>query len=1087
MLSVEHISSSAKDGPFTTPQLPVPPPAPEPLECAETTPSVPAPLPAKPEAPPSSVSGPAKRTITQPSRFREEDEEEQRVKQPPPPPRPTPPAPLPVTEAAGTAMPRSRKRRYKGGVTSLEDMREKHPALFALLPSAADQLAGFNLTSVFTTEDFKTVLGIRRNLALREMAAALMDRLGIRPAPGSQVYAATTRRPRTKPRTSAKRRTDPLSTWKGKPILTAKIIASEWSELWPTIERRGWLARDVHEGSEKRTVWIPPPGTELVPTKAPSSKSTPKPAALSTEVVPSSVPGSSPAPASAAVQQVLRLELRVDTAVAAADDQPAVAGQAPPAPAPQKSGGELAQGQALQSSPACAPVVIAAARPDETTRVEPVTDAGVSNTKMEASVAAAKGSDSDSDSSSASSGTITPAAIGLRTHAAVRQFLTTEAAAQRRLRALQLAQLKQQRAMQSSAAAAAAAASSSSSSLSSSGPRRRTHSLRLRTGGGSPPALSACSASPRSQVSTPRFRDSPSDVTVLTSNLKLGLQAVLGTPDEDISDAAFIKLHEPLEELEKTGALGRDPNHVRDAHDTDSPAAAAASPTFGTARWTPPLKKLRFVVGHTATQNDMAGAHDSGRHGRAAYDWTVFVRLQEPAPEKAKAPKLIEVTQVTATQEASPGGTQNDTAAGGAAQSTDASSTASAASAPAGTTTQAGQQPAAQPELKLEPSDTEEQPIKQVEFVLQKGSPADTEVCTAPGPFRAHRRGNIDPSVRVKITLDSGRVVELSYQLGTQKRENTRTYEISTKTGRVLPCSKRPASARPVWSAIGPLHPPAETVAAVLGNPGGVKRRAARTEELGGPQKRQSTSTEGGRGSRIGRGRGGRMKRRQRRAPRHCMSIEECLQPASDADVAEPRAKVSKIQLNESDVGAASNRTAAAEGVGVGSVSEDVYRRQYPSAARGGRGARARPQPITVESSSMMGAHEGAAPSSEGSFRCPGCGRNFGKAAWRGNHVKACPRACALMKAEAGPPAAAAVAAAAAAPAGSGKPAQTLHSAAHTFGSPGRGAGRGVSGSSKLPASSPATLSPAQVRARQMPSCIDPPLHGPPATWLALA
>lgn len=76
-------------------------------------------------------------------------------------------------------------------------MAQRHPALYALLPPLTE-LAGFNLTSVYTTEDFKLLLGIRRNIALRELAAALMERLGVQPSPGSQTYVACPRRPRAR-------------------------------------------------------------------------------------------------------------------------------------------------------------------------------------------------------------------------------------------------------------------------------------------------------------------------------------------------------------------------------------------------------------------------------------------------------------------------------------------------------------------------------------------------------------------------------------------------------------------------------------------------------------------------------------------------------------------------------------------------------------------------------------------------------------------------------------------------------------------------------------------------------------------------
>ena len=50
------------------------------------------------------------------------------------------------------------------------------------------------------------LLGIRRNLALRELASLLMERLGVQPAPGSQTYVAMPRRQKTRPRAVSQHR-----------------------------------------------------------------------------------------------------------------------------------------------------------------------------------------------------------------------------------------------------------------------------------------------------------------------------------------------------------------------------------------------------------------------------------------------------------------------------------------------------------------------------------------------------------------------------------------------------------------------------------------------------------------------------------------------------------------------------------------------------------------------------------------------------------------------------------------------------------------------------------------------------------------
>jgi hypothetical protein len=115
-----------------------------------------------------------RRTITQPSRYREE-----------PPDAPPASEPDDTQAVADAAPPQAsvasagadqarlnsvRRRKWKGGIMDLEDMKLKFPSLHALLPPP-DQLATFNVTSVFTTENFKVLLGIRRNLALRDLAS----------------------------------------------------------------------------------------------------------------------------------------------------------------------------------------------------------------------------------------------------------------------------------------------------------------------------------------------------------------------------------------------------------------------------------------------------------------------------------------------------------------------------------------------------------------------------------------------------------------------------------------------------------------------------------------------------------------------------------------------------------------------------------------------------------------------------------------------------------------------------------------------------------------------------------------------------
>ena len=111
-----------------------------------------------------------------------------------------------------------------GPIENAEDMKQRHPALFGLLPPK-DQLPSCNLTSIFTREDFKVnlpsllyyaqrpltprtpqkLLGIRRNMALPEMASLLMQRLGVQPAPSSQYVA-----PRNRPKTPVEREAERL-------------------------------------------------------------------------------------------------------------------------------------------------------------------------------------------------------------------------------------------------------------------------------------------------------------------------------------------------------------------------------------------------------------------------------------------------------------------------------------------------------------------------------------------------------------------------------------------------------------------------------------------------------------------------------------------------------------------------------------------------------------------------------------------------------------------------------------------------------------------------------------------------------------
>ena len=71
-------------------------------------------------------------------------------------------APAPAPAPAPTSK-RARKRRVVGGIENMSDFQKKHPALFALLPAPAE-LPGFNMTTVYTTEDFKVGRRPRRNL-----------------------------------------------------------------------------------------------------------------------------------------------------------------------------------------------------------------------------------------------------------------------------------------------------------------------------------------------------------------------------------------------------------------------------------------------------------------------------------------------------------------------------------------------------------------------------------------------------------------------------------------------------------------------------------------------------------------------------------------------------------------------------------------------------------------------------------------------------------------------------------------------------------------------------------------------------------
>lgn len=87
-------------------------------------------------------------------------------------------------------------------VTELPSFVCRYPALHRRLPEDREQWASTDMTMLFTAEDFKELLGIRRNLALRELALGLLSRLGVRTSsqcvlPALHAYCACSQQPGT--------------------------------------------------------------------------------------------------------------------------------------------------------------------------------------------------------------------------------------------------------------------------------------------------------------------------------------------------------------------------------------------------------------------------------------------------------------------------------------------------------------------------------------------------------------------------------------------------------------------------------------------------------------------------------------------------------------------------------------------------------------------------------------------------------------------------------------------------------------------------------------------------------------------------
>ena len=146
-------------------------------------------------------------------------------------------------------------------------------------------------------------------------------------------------------------RTGP-TTYKGRRILTAQVIASEWAELWPVLQKRGWTSETDESGGAR---WVPPaPKTPAAAAASPPASSpASSPASEAADPSPAAASPFSPSPTTAA--PAMSPPAAADgLAVTVPGDEPAVKKEEAAVAAPAAAEGAAQAGDAAQAGGAAA-------------------------------------------------------------------------------------------------------------------------------------------------------------------------------------------------------------------------------------------------------------------------------------------------------------------------------------------------------------------------------------------------------------------------------------------------------------------------------------------------------------------------------------------------------------------------------------------------------------------------------------------------------------------------------------------------------------------------------------------------------------
>ncbi len=142
------------------------------------------------------------------------------------------------------------------------------------------------------------------------------------------------------------------TTYKGRRILTAQVIASEWAELWPVLQKRGWTSETDESGGAR---WVPPaPKTPAAAAASPPASSpASSPASEAADPSPAAASPFSPSPIAAA-PAMSPPAAAGGLAVTVPGDEPAVKKEDAAVAAPAAAEGAAQAGDAAQAGGAAA-------------------------------------------------------------------------------------------------------------------------------------------------------------------------------------------------------------------------------------------------------------------------------------------------------------------------------------------------------------------------------------------------------------------------------------------------------------------------------------------------------------------------------------------------------------------------------------------------------------------------------------------------------------------------------------------------------------------------------------------------------------